>query len=86
MIKHDFTMDIRAPLARVFAYTTDFRNYVQWQDGVSASQAPEGPTGAGTTFALTRTFLGKSIEAAGVVTDFVRDQRCASKRRPDRSS
>ena len=80
MIKHDFTIDIQAPIARVFDYTTDFRNFVQWQDGVSAAtQTPEGPTRAGTTFSLKRTFLGKSMEAAGVVTDLVQNERCAFK-------
>jgi len=77
MIQHDFTLDIQAPVAKVFAYTTDFNNFVQWQEGVSAaSQSPAGPTRAGTTFTLTRTFLGRKIDAAGAVTEFEPNRRC----------
>jgi hypothetical protein len=80
MIRHDFTVEIKAPLEKVFAFTTDFTNFVKWQDGISqASQSPEGPTRAGTTFTLTRTFLGQRIEAAGNVTEFVPNARCTFK-------
>ncbi len=78
MIQRDFTIDIRAPLEKVFAYTTDFRNFVSWQDGVSeATQTPDGPTQADTTFTLTRTFLGRRMQAAGAVTQFVPNQKVA---------
>jgi uncharacterized membrane protein len=80
MISRDFAVRIRAPVEKVFAYTTDFRNFVQWQDGIiAASQAPDGSTGPGTTFTLTRTFLGRRIEAAGAVTEFIPNQTCAFK-------
>jgi uncharacterized membrane protein len=78
MIRRDFAIEIRAPLEKVFAYTTDFRNFVSWQDGVSeASQTPDGPTQSNTTFTLTRTFLGQRLQAAGAVTEFVPNQKCA---------
>ncbi len=78
MIRRDFTIEIHAPLQKVFAYTTDFRNFVSWQEGVSeATQTPDGPTQANTTFTLTRTFLGRRVQAAGAVTEFVPNQKVA---------
>lgn len=80
MIKHALTVDIHAPLEKVFAYATDFNNFVKWQDGVSeVSQSPAGPTRLGTTFKLTRTFLGKRLEAEGVVTEFAPNQKLVFK-------
>jgi hypothetical protein len=78
MIRRNFTIEIRAPLEKVFAYTANFRNFVKWQDGVSeATQTPDGPTQANTTFTLTRTFLGRRLQAAGAVTEFIPNQKVA---------
>lgn len=77
MIRHDFTIEIKAPVEKVFAFTTDFVKLVQWQDGVSqVSQSPQGATRLGTTFTLTRTFLGRHIQAAGAVTEFDPGRKC----------
>ena len=80
MIKRDFTIEIKAPPEMVFAYTTDFRNFLSLLEGVSeASQTPDGPTQSDSTFTLTLTFLGRRLHAAGAVTEFVPNRRCAFK-------
>jgi uncharacterized membrane protein len=80
MIKHDFNIEIKAPLEKVFAFTTDLRNLTRWQEGVGeVTLKPDGPTRSDSTFTLVRTFLGQRIEASGAVTEFVPDQRFAIK-------
>ncbi|MFH1183837.1 MAG: SRPBCC family protein, partial [Chloroflexota bacterium] len=80
MIKHDFVVEIRAPLEKVFAFTTDFRNLTTWQEGLSeASQLPDGPTQPDTRFRLVSTFLGECMQAAGEVTEFASNHKLAFK-------
>ncbi len=75
MIKLDFTQEIKAPLEKVFAFVTDFRNAAKWQNGVSeSSQTPDGPTQLGTKMKTIRTFLGQRLEAAAEVTEFAANQ------------
>lgn len=80
MISHDFSVDIKAPVEKVFAFTTDFRNNGKWQDGVEEStQTPDGPTALGTKFKTVRTFLGQHMEANGEVNEFVPNKKFAFK-------
>jgi uncharacterized protein YndB with AHSA1/START domain len=80
VVKHSFTIEIKAPVAKVFAYVTDFRRNAEWQDGVAeSSQTPDGPTQLGTKFRTVRTFLGQHLEGTGEVTEFVSDQKIAFK-------
>ena len=80
MMKHDFVVEIKAPLEKVFAFTTDFRNLATWQEALSeASQLPDGPTQLDTKFRLVSTLLGKRMEAAGEVTEFASNQKLAFK-------
>jgi carbon monoxide dehydrogenase subunit G len=78
MIRHDLSMEIKASPGKVFAFTTDFRNFAKWQEGVGeVAQKPDGPSQSDTTFTLTRMLLGQRIEAAGAVTEFMPDRRFA---------
>jgi uncharacterized membrane protein len=80
MIKLDFTQEIKAPVEKVFAFVTDFRNAAKWQNGViESSQSPDGPTQLGTKLKTVRTFLGQRLEATAEVTDFAANQKVAFK-------
>jgi uncharacterized membrane protein len=80
MIKQEFTVEIKAPVEKVFAFATDFRNAVKWQSGViESSQSPDGPTQLGTKIRTIRTLLGQRLEATAEVTDFVINQKVAFK-------
>ena len=80
MIKHDFKLQIKAPLAKVFAYVTDFRNAAEWQNGIiESSQTPDGPTQLGSKFKTVRTLFGQRVDAAGEVTEFVPNKKFAFK-------
>jgi uncharacterized protein YndB with AHSA1/START domain len=80
MIKHDFTLEIKAPIEKVFAFATDLRNNSKWQDDVQeTTQTPDGPTQLGTKFRTVRTVFGQRLDATGEVTEFVPNQRFAFK-------
>jgi uncharacterized membrane protein len=80
MVKHDLKLHVKAPLEKVFAYVTDFRNAAEWQNGIiESSQTPEGPTQLGSKFKTVRTLFGQRMEAAGEVTDFVPNKKFAFK-------
>ncbi len=76
MIKQDFTQQINAPIEKVFAFITDFRNNAKWQDGViESTQTPEGPAQVGTKVKDVRTFLGKKLEGTYEVTEFLPNKK-----------
>ncbi len=80
MIKQELSQQVNAPVEKVFAYVTDFRNAMAWQNGViESSQTPDGPTQLGTKFSTVRTLLGQRLEASGEVTEFVPNQKFAFK-------
>ena len=80
MIKQELSQQINAPIEKVFAYVTDFRNSKEWQNGViETSQTPDGPTQLGTKFKTIRTLLGQRLEATGEVTEFIPNKKFAFK-------
>ena len=76
MVKQDFTTEIKAPVEKVFAFVTDFRNASKWQDSViESTQTPDGPTQLGTVNKTVRTFVGQRIEANIEVVEFVPNKK-----------
>jgi uncharacterized protein YndB with AHSA1/START domain len=80
MITQDFTQEINAPVEKVFAFSTDFRNNSKWQDGViETTQTPDGPTQVGTKVKDVRTFLGQKMDSTFEVTEFEPNKKVAFK-------
>lgn len=80
MITQDFTQEINAPVEKIFAFVSDFRNNSKWQDGViESTQTPDGPTNVGTTVKDKRTFLGQKMESTYEVTEFVPNKKMVFK-------
>ena len=80
MIKQEFTQEINAPVEKVFAFMTDFRNVPKWQESViESTQTPEGPTKVGTTNKIVRNFLGQRIEANIEVIELVPNKKFSIK-------
>jgi uncharacterized protein YndB with AHSA1/START domain len=80
MITQDFTQEIDAPVGKVFAFVSDFRNNSKWQDGViETTQTPDGPTQVGTKVKDVRTFLGQKMDSTFEVTEFEPDKKVAFK-------
>ena len=80
MISQDFSQEIDAPVDKLFAYSTDFRNNSEWQDGViETTQTPDGPTQVGTKVKDVRTFLGRKMDSTFEVTEFEPNKKVAFK-------
>ena len=80
MIRLDFTQEIKAPVYRVFAYVTDFRAAPEWQDGVvELTPTSNFRTRAGTKLKMVRLLMGERLESAGLVTEFIPNQKFAFK-------
>jgi uncharacterized membrane protein len=80
MIKVDESVVIQRPVEEVFAFLTDHRNDIRWQDGLlEVRLTPDGPVGVGTHVAEVRKFLGRRIESTGVITEFVPNVKSARK-------
>jgi uncharacterized protein YndB with AHSA1/START domain len=80
MISQDFSQEINAPVEKVFAFSTDFRNNSKWQDGViETTQTPDGPTQVGTKVKDVRTFLGQKMDSTFEVTEFEPNRKVAFK-------
>jgi carbon monoxide dehydrogenase subunit G len=80
MVQQDFTQQINAPVEKVFAFVSDFRNNSKWQTGViESTQTPDGPTQVGTQVKDRRTFLGQKMEGTYEVTEYVPSKKLAFK-------
>src|SRR5574341_149821 len=80
MIKQDFTQQINAPVEKVFAFVSDFRNNPKWQNGlIESTQASDGPTQVGTKVKDVRTFLGQKLDSTYEVTEFVPNRKLVFK-------
>jgi uncharacterized membrane protein len=72
MIKVDVSIVINRPVETVFAFMTDHRNDVRWQDGLlEVRQTPNGPADVGTLVTEVRKFMGRRIETTGEITELI---------------
>jgi uncharacterized membrane protein len=80
MIEVEVSAVINRPVEEVFAFVTNHRNDVRWQDGLlEARVTPDGPIGVGTQVHEVRKFMGRRIESTGVITTFIPNVRSARK-------
>ena len=63
------------PLAKVFAYLSDFTTTTDWDPGTVATVKERGDGGVGTTYINTSEFLGRTTELRYAVKEFVPGQR-----------
>jgi uncharacterized membrane protein len=62
---------IAKPVPQVFAFVSDHENLPAWTVGVKhARRLTEGPPASGSTYRVTGTLLGRSIESRYLVTSF----------------
>ena len=80
MLKFRESVIIQQPIETVFTYTTDLNNNTQWQtDVLEVKQTSDGPFGPGATYRCVNKFLGKRIEANGVVSEYEPERKCSFK-------
>jgi uncharacterized membrane protein len=80
MVKVEVSEIIRRPVEEVFAFITDYRNDVRWQDGLlEVRLTPDGPVSVGTQVHEVRKFMGWRIESTGVITEYIPNVKVARK-------
>jgi uncharacterized protein YndB with AHSA1/START domain len=80
MIKVEVSEIIHRPVEEVFAFVTDHRNDVRWQDGLlEVRLTPDGPVGVGTQIHEVRKFMGRRIESTGIITEYIPNLKSARK-------
>jgi ligand-binding SRPBCC domain-containing protein len=64
------SVDIKCPVDKVFAYTTDAKNWPKWQPFPDAEQTSQGPVGVGTTFKGTIHMMGLTMKWTAKATEY----------------
>jgi uncharacterized protein YndB with AHSA1/START domain len=71
MARIEESVEIKRPVDKVFAYTTDAKSWPQWQSTISeAEQTSPGPVGVGTTFKWTMHMMGRSMKWTAKATEY----------------
>jgi len=68
---------VEQPLAKVFAYLSDFTTTTQWDPGTVSTVRTSGDGGIGTEYLNTSTFAGRQTQLTYVVEDLVASERIA---------
>ena len=64
------SIEIRRPVDKVFAYTTDAKNWVKWQPFPRAEQTSPGPVRVGTTFEGIIHMMGLNMKWTSKATEY----------------
>jgi hypothetical protein len=71
MAKIEESIEIKRPLEKVFAYTTDAKNWSKWQSFIpQAEQTSQGSMNVGTTFKGVSHMMGRSMDWTAIVTEY----------------
>lgn len=71
MARIEESVEIKRPVEKVFAYTTDPKSWPKWQSIIpEAEQTSQGPVGVGTTFKGTSRMMGRSMKWTAKATEY----------------
>jgi len=71
MARIEESIEIRRPVDKVFAYTTDAKSWPQWQSTIpKAEQTSPGSVQVGTTFDGTIRMMGLSMKWTAIATEY----------------
>ncbi len=71
MARIEESVEIKRPVDKVFAYTTDAKSWPKWQSIIlEAEQTSQGPWGVGTTFTGTSRMMGLSMKWTAKATEY----------------
>ena len=71
MARIEGSVEIKRPVDKVFAYTTDAKSWPQWQSTIpEAEQTSQGSVRVGTTFKGTIRMLGLSMKWTAIATEY----------------
>jgi len=75
MARIEASVEIKRPVEKVLAYTTDAKNWPKWQSIIpKAEQTSQGPVGVGTTFKGVSRMMGLSMNWTAQVTEYAPTQ------------
>ena len=78
MARVEESMDIKCPVDKVFAYTTEAKSWPKWQSFImEAEQTSQEPMGVGTTFKGTNRMMGRSMKWTARVTEYEPNRKWA---------
>jgi uncharacterized membrane protein len=70
------SVEIKCPVEKVFAYTTDAKGWPKWQSIImEAEQTSQGPWSVGTTFKGITRLMGLSMKWTAKATEYEPDKR-----------
>jgi uncharacterized protein YndB with AHSA1/START domain len=71
MARIEESIEIKRPVDKVFAYTTDAKNWPKWQSVIlEAEQTSQGPMNVGTTFKGVSRMMGRSMKWTAITTEY----------------
>ncbi len=76
MIQVDAGIVINCPVEQVFAFLTDHRNDIRWQEGLlEVRVTPDGAVGVGTQITAVHKFLSRRAESTIEISEFIPHQK-----------
>jgi uncharacterized membrane protein len=80
MARIEESIEVKCPVDKVFAYTTDAKNWPKWQSFIpEAEQTSQGPVNVGTTFKGVSRMMGQSMKWTAVATGFESNRKWGKK-------
>jgi len=71
MSRIEESIEIKRPVDKVFAYTTEAKNWPKWQSFIpEAEQTSQGPMNVGTTFKGVSRMMGRSMKWTAIATEY----------------
>ena len=78
MARIEESVEIKRPVDRVFAYTTDAKSWPKWHGAMpEAEQTSQGQVGVGTTFRGKNRMMGQTSEWTAKVTEYAPNKKWA---------
>jgi len=76
MARIEQSVEIKRPVDKVFAYTTDAESWPKWQSSMTeAGQTSQGQIGVGTTFKGINRWMGLRVKWVAKVTEYEPNKR-----------
>ena len=80
MARIEDSIQVKCPVDKVFAYTTDAKNWPKWQSFIpEAEQTSQGPMTVGATFKGVNRVMGRSMKWTAVATEYESNKKWGKK-------
>jgi uncharacterized protein YndB with AHSA1/START domain len=80
MVRIEESIEIKRPVDKVFAYTTDAKNWPKWQSFMpEAQQTSQGLVNIGATFKGVSRMMGRSMKWTAIATEYESDKKWGKK-------